>query len=57
MQVVERIERVGLFKEEYCLLKALVLANADTRIEDFTSVKKLRDNILSSLSDCVAVLR
>ncbi|CAG7716432.1 unnamed protein product, partial [Allacma fusca] len=57
MQVVERLERVGLFKEEYCVLKALVLANADTRIEDFSSIKKLRDNIMSSLSDCVAVLR
>jgi estrogen-related receptor ERR len=57
MQVVERLERVGLFKEEYCVLKALVLANADTRIEDFSSIKKLRDNIMSSLGDCVAVLR
>ncbi|ODN05709.1 Estrogen-related receptor gamma [Orchesella cincta] len=57
MQVVERLDRTGILKEEYCLLKALVLVNADTRIEDYQSVKKLRDSITASLSDCVSVLR
>jgi estrogen-related receptor ERR len=56
-QVVERFERAGVFKEEYCLLKALVLVNADTRIEEFSSVKKLRESILSALCNCVSVLR
>jgi estrogen-related receptor ERR len=44
-------------KEEYYLLKALVLVNADTRIDDFGSVKKLREAILAALCDCSAVLR
>lgn len=57
MQVVERLDRCGILKEEYCLLKALVLVNADTRIEDYSGVKKLRDNIMQSLGDCVSVLR
>lgn len=57
MQVVERLDRTGILKEEYCLLKALVLVNADTRIEDYQSVKKLRDSIMGSLGDCVSVLR
>lgn len=56
-QVVERLERVGVLKEEYYLLKALVLVNADTRIDDFGSVKKLRETILAALCDCSAVLR
>lgn len=57
LQVVERLERIGITKEEFCILKSLVLVNADTRIEEHVSVKKLRDTILSSLCDCVAVLR
>lgn len=57
MQVVERLERVGITREEFCIMKALVLVNADTRIEEHVSVKKLRDSILMALSDCVSVLR
>jgi hypothetical protein len=57
MQVVERLERAGITKEEFCILKALVLVNADTRVEEQVSVSKLRDSILLALGDCAAVLR
>ena len=56
-QVVERLDHIGLLKEEYCLLKALVLVNADTKIEDPTSVRKLRETVQSSLCDCIMALR
>jgi len=57
VQVVERLERIGITKEEFCLLKALVLVNADTRIEDPVSVKKLRETILAALNESISVLR
>ncbi|KAJ8873839.1 hypothetical protein PR048_024675 [Dryococelus australis] len=56
-QIVERLERLSITKEEYYILKALVLANSDVRMDEFLSVKKFRDNILSALSDCVAAIR
>lgn len=57
MGVVERLERYGVTREELVILKALVLVNADTRIEEHVSVKKLRDSILLALADAVSVLR
>ncbi|XP_023711769.1 steroid hormone receptor ERR1 isoform X1 [Cryptotermes secundus] len=57
MQVIERLERLSIAKEEYYIMKALVLANSDVRMDEFASLKKFRDNILSALSDCVAVIR
>jgi hypothetical protein len=55
---VERLERIGgITKEEFCLLKALVLVNADTRIEDYARVKSLRETIMAALSESVSVLR
>ncbi|KAG8234091.1 hypothetical protein J437_LFUL014620 [Ladona fulva] len=57
IQIVERLERLGVVKEEYFILKALVLANSDVKVDEFSSLKKLRDNIMSALSSCVAVIR
>lgn len=57
MQIIERLERLSIAKEEYYIMKALVLANSDVRMDEFASLKKFRDNILSALSDCVAVIR
>nr|CAD7264360.1 unnamed protein product [Timema shepardi] len=57
IQIVERLERLTIAKEEYYIMKALILANSDVRMDEFLSVKKFRDNILSALSDCVAVIR
>nr|CAD7194429.1 unnamed protein product [Timema douglasi] len=56
IQIVERLERLTIAKEEYYIMKALILANSDVRMDEFLSVKKFRDNILSALSDCVAVI-
>jgi estrogen-related receptor ERR len=57
MQIIERLERLSIAKEEYYIMKALVLANSDVRMDEFTSLKMFRDSILSALSDCVAVIR
>lgn len=56
-QIVERLERLSIAKEEYFLLKALVLANSDVRLDQFNVLKKFRDTILSALADCVLVVR
>jgi len=81
--MVEKLERIGgLRKEEFILLKALVLANSSTidlsvpkngnqseeLVDEETSVDEnhcesaqkidnLRESLLRSLSDCVAVTR
>ncbi|XP_018913842.1 steroid hormone receptor ERR2 isoform X2 [Bemisia tabaci] len=57
LQVIERLERLSIAKEEYYLLKALVLANSDVRLDELVSLKKFRDNILSALGECVFVIR
>lgn len=57
MQIVERIQRLGLTREEYFVLKALILANSDTRSDDPQTLYRFRDSILNSLSDCVAAVR
>lgn len=54
---MERLERLSIAKEEYFLLKALVLANSDVRLDQFQVLKKFRDTILSALGDCVLVMR
>ncbi|XP_026276828.1 steroid hormone receptor ERR1 isoform X4 [Frankliniella occidentalis] len=56
-QIVERLERLSIAKEEYFLLKALVLANSDVRLDQFHVLKKFRDSILSALENCVLVVR
>lgn len=55
--VAARIERLGVTKEEYYVLKALILANSDVRIEDQQPLKRLRDGILAALTDCVTAVR
>lgn len=57
MHIVERLERLSIAKEEYYLIKALVLANSDVRLDEFGSLKKFRDSILAALTDCVSVIR
>lgn len=57
VHVIERLERLSIAKEEYYLIKALVLANSDVRLDDFCSLKKFRDSILAALTDCVSVIR
>lgn len=55
--MVERLDSLSVLKEEYYLLKALVLANSDVRIDECQSLKKFRDSILTALSDTVGILR
>ncbi|XP_025156369.1 steroid hormone receptor ERR1 isoform X3 [Harpegnathos saltator] len=57
IQIVERIQRLGLTREEYYMLKALILANSDARSDEPQALYRFRDTILNSLSDCVAVVR
>lgn len=54
---MERIQRLGLTREEYYVLKALILANSDARSDEPQALYRFRDSILNSLSDCVAAVR
>lgn len=55
--VVERLEQCSINKEEFLLLKALVLTNSDVRLQDNQALHRLRTNILQSLHDAVASIR
>lgn len=55
--MVERLESLSISKEEYYLVKALVLTNSDAKLDEYHSLKKFRDSILTALSDAIGVLR
>ncbi len=57
MTVAQRLEQLAVTREEYYLLKALVLVNCDVRVESMVQVKKLRETVLSALTDCSIALR
>ncbi|RWS15167.1 Estrogen-related receptor gamma-like protein, partial [Dinothrombium tinctorium] len=57
VQIVKRLNNLKIAKEEYLLLKALLLTNVDIQLEDSQSVLKLRETLLVALQDCVSVLR
>lgn len=57
IQIVERLQRLGLTREEYYVLKALILANSDARSDEPQALYRFRDSILNSLSDCMAAVR
>ncbi|GFY45153.1 steroid hormone receptor ERR2 [Trichonephila inaurata madagascariensis] len=57
IRLVKRLEALGIIREEYLALKALLLANADIQLEEPQSVHKLRDSILNGLQNCVTVFR
>jgi len=57
MLIVERLERLGITREEFLILKALVIANSDCQLEEFAGVGQLRENLLSSLHDAVFFIR
>nr|CAH0109836.1 unnamed protein product [Daphnia galeata] len=57
VQIAQRLEQLSVTREEYYLLKALVLVNCDVKMESMTHVKKLRETVLAALSDCSAALR
>lgn len=55
--VVDRLERINIYKEEYLILKALLLTNTDVHMDDASALKKLRETLLAGLIDVVSVLR
>jgi len=57
MLIVERMERLGITREEFLILKALVIANSDCQLEEFSAIGRLRENLLSSLHDAVYFIR
>lgn len=56
-KIVERCDRVGIRREEFLILKAIIICNCDVRVDEQGTLKKLRDSLLASLYDCVAVIR
>ncbi|CAH2046010.1 unnamed protein product, partial [Iphiclides podalirius] len=55
--VARRLERAGALREECYLLKALVLANSEARLDEHAALRRFRDTILAALNDAVAALR
>ncbi|KAL0819926.1 hypothetical protein ABMA28_007929 [Loxostege sticticalis] len=55
--VAKRLESAAAMREECYLLKALVLANSEARIDEHAALRRFRDTILAALNDAVAVLR
>merc|ERR1719481_2462007 len=51
------VDRLGITREEFLILKALVIANSDCQLEEFSGVGQLRENLLSSLQDAVMFIR
>lgn len=57
MILLARLDYIGLCKEEFLLLKAVVLANSDCSMEDNTATEQLRESLLSSLQDAIHCVR
>ena len=57
MHILDKCDQVGLRKEEYILLKAIIVSNCDIQIDESLQLRKLKDDLLASLHDSVAVIR
>ena len=57
MVLLDRLDYIGFCKEEYLLLKAVVLANSDCSMEDTVATEQLRESLLSSLQDAIQCVR
>ncbi|XP_046919025.2 steroid hormone receptor ERR2 [Dermatophagoides farinae] len=57
IQLIRRLNQLKIAKEEYLLMKAIILTNADIQLENQESVSKLRDTLLQTLQECVSILR
>ncbi|KAJ6218303.1 hypothetical protein RDWZM_009460 [Blomia tropicalis] len=57
IQLIKRLHQIKIAKEEYLLLKAIILSNADISLEGFDRVSKLRETLIHSLQECVSILR
>lgn len=56
LQLSRRLATLNLAKEEFLVLKALLLTNVDISLEESSSVFKLRESLLVTLQDCVGSL-
>ncbi|KAK0083168.1 hypothetical protein PV325_009226 [Microctonus aethiopoides] len=57
IQIVDRVQKLGLSREEFYILKALILTNSDVRLDEPQALLRFRDTILNALSDWVSVVR
>lgn len=57
MTLIDKLEHIGLCKEEFLILKAIVLANSDCLLEDQTAIDHLKETLLSSFHDAVNIIR
>jgi len=53
LQLLKRMMPLAISKQEYVLMKALLLTNVDIDLEDYESVEKLRNNVLSVLQEAI----
>lgn len=57
IQLIKRLNQIKIAKEEYLLMKAIILTNADIQLENNESVYRLRDTLIQTLHECVSILR
>ncbi|XP_054154108.1 steroid hormone receptor ERR1-like [Oppia nitens] len=57
IQLVKRLNLIKIAKEEYLILKAILLTNADIQLEDSQTVYKLRETLMATLQECVSALQ
>ncbi|XP_053597273.1 steroid hormone receptor ERR2 isoform X6 [Microplitis demolitor] len=57
IQIVERIQKLSLSREEFIILKALILTNSDVRLDEPQALHRFRETILTTLSDLVSTVR
>ncbi|CAD7004642.1 unnamed protein product [Ceratitis capitata] len=57
VQLAQRLERLSPRREEYYMLKALILSNCDILLDDQSSLRAFRETILNALNDVVCLLR
>lgn len=52
LQLTRRLASLHLTKEEFLVLKALLLTNVDILLEDALAVHKMRESLLQCLNEC-----
>ncbi|XP_034942584.1 steroid hormone receptor ERR2 isoform X3 [Chelonus insularis] len=57
IQIVERIQKLDLSREEFFIMKALILTNSDVKLDEPQALYRFRETILNALSDWVTTVR
>lgn len=57
VSIMERLQRCLISRDEFILLKALVLANSDVQLDEAIPLKQFRDSIINALIECVTMIR